>query len=81
MSAGIRAFGRLTAASSAGAEVQAVTLRDAETLISLANHSYRCLDGEGTIAGRRLQIAADHYLPPESDLLLTGAIADVAGAI
>ncbi|MBR9765388.1 MAG: galactose mutarotase, partial [Rhodobacteraceae bacterium] len=47
--------------------------------ISLAHHSYFCLDDAGDVAGQRLQIAAGHYLPVDAALIPTGEIAPVAG--
>jgi aldose 1-epimerase len=63
----------------------ALTLRleaetDAPTLMNLANHSYWNLDGTPTIAGHRLRIAADAYLPVTDRLLPTGEQRPVSGA-
>ena len=52
---------------------------DRPTLCNLAHHSYFNLSGEGTILNHRLQIAADHYLPVDDELIPTGAPAAVAG--
>lgn len=46
--------------------------------ISLAHHSYFCLDGAGDVAGQTLQIAAEHYLPVDDRLIPSGEIAPVA---
>lgn len=68
------------------AEGAALTIRltattDAPTLMNLTNHSYWNLDGSGTIAGHRLRVAADHYLPLTARLIPTGEIAPVEGTI
>ncbi|MDP4031380.1 MAG: aldose epimerase family protein [Pseudorhodobacter sp.] len=41
---------------------------DAPSLMNLANHSYWNLDGTGTIAGHRLRLAADSWLPTVAGL-------------
>ncbi|WP_010141858.1 aldose epimerase family protein [Oceanicola sp. S124] len=46
--------------------------------ISLAHHSYFCLDGAGDVAGQTLQIAAEHYLPVDDRLIPLGEISPVA---
>lgn len=46
---------------------------DAPTLMNLANHSYWNLDGTATVAGHRLRVAADSYLPA-TDGLPTGEV-------
>lgn len=52
---------------------------DAPTPCNLTHHGFFDLDGQGDIRGHRLRIAADHYLPVDSDLIPTGQIAPVAG--
>jgi aldose 1-epimerase len=51
---------------------------DAPTLMNLANHSYWNLDGAATIAGHRLRVAADSYLPAIGGLP-TGEVRPVQG--
>lgn len=48
--------------------LQLAATSDRLTLMNLANHSYWNLDGEGTIAGQSLRVAADHYLPTVRNL-------------
>ncbi|WP_158971400.1 aldose epimerase family protein [Chachezhania sediminis] len=50
---------------------------DAPTPCSLAHHGYFNLDGGPDILGHRLQAAAEHYLPVDTDLIPTGEIAPV----
>ncbi len=52
---------------------------DAPTLMTLANHSFWRLGGDGH-AGHRLTVAADHYLPVDAAKLPTGEIRAVSGA-
>lgn len=52
---------------------------DAATLWNVANHSYWNLDGSADYAGHSIQLAADHYLPTDSEFIPTGVIADVTG--
>ena len=49
------------------------------TLCNLAHHSYFNLSGEATILNHRLQIAAEHYLPVDEELIPTGSQEPVAG--
>ncbi|MEZ5913554.1 MAG: aldose epimerase family protein [Paracoccaceae bacterium] len=49
------------------------------TLCNLAHHSYWNLTGEADILGHQLAVAAEHYLPVDTDLIPTGAVAPVAG--
>ena len=51
----------------------------ADTVCNLAHHSYFCLDASGDIRDHRFSIAADSYLPVDSDLIPTGAVAPVVG--
>lgn len=59
-------------------DVQMTAETDAPTLCNLAHHSYFNL-GEETIAGHLLQVAADHYLPVDDELIPTGEVAPVDG--
>lgn len=62
--------------------VLTLTLRaetDAPTLINLANHSYWNLGGTADYHGHLLQIAAEHYLPTDETVLVTGEIRSVTG--
>jgi aldose 1-epimerase len=52
---------------------------DAPTPFNLAHHGYWNMDGTPSVAGQRLSIAADHFLPVDDDLIPTGEIAPVAG--
>lgn len=52
---------------------------DADTVMNLAHHPYWNLDGTASIAGHRLQVCADHYLPVDAKLLPSGDIAAVDG--
>lgn len=50
---------------------------DAVTLWNVANHSYWNLDGSADYAGHSIQLAADHYLPTDSEFVPTGEIVDI----
>lgn len=50
---------------------------DAPTWIGLTQHTYWNLDGTGTIAGHRLRVAADSYLPVDAAGIPLGATAPV----
>ncbi|WP_413203448.1 aldose epimerase family protein [Rhodospirillum sp. A1_3_36] len=52
---------------------------DGETLCNFAHHSYFNLSGRPSIAGHRLRIAADSYLPVDRDLIPTGERRAVEG--
>ncbi|WP_298750234.1 aldose epimerase family protein [uncultured Serinicoccus sp.] len=54
----------------------------APTPVSLTNHSYWNLDGEGAgeILDHTLQVDADTYLPVRPDQIPTGEVRDVAGS-
>ena len=54
---------------------------DAPTLFNLAHHSYWALDGRATTEGQILTVAADRYLPVDTDKLPTGSVAGVAGTV
>lgn len=51
---------------------------DRDTVCSFSHHGYFILDDSGSLAHHRLQIAAEHYLPVDDDLIPTGDIAAVA---
>lgn len=52
---------------------------DAPTLCNIAHHSYFNLDGADTILDHELQVAADRYIPVDTDLIPTGEIASLDG--
>jgi aldose 1-epimerase len=52
---------------------------DGETLCNFAHHSYFNLSGRPSIAGHRLRIIADTYLPVDDDLIPTGERRQVEG--
>jgi aldose 1-epimerase len=56
--------------------VEATT--DRPTWMNVANHSYWRLGGED-VAGHRLRVAAERYLPASRDGLVTGEVAPVEG--
>lgn len=60
-------------------DIQLEARSDAPTLCNLAHHSYFNLDGTDTILDHELQVAADHYLPVDAELIPTGEIAPVDG--
>ena len=64
-----------------GPELQLVILATANelTLCNFAQHSYFNLDGTGTIAGHRLCVPAQTYLPINKDLIPLGKPAEVTG--
>lgn len=74
----IRASFALTAPASLTMTVSAAT--DAETIVNFANHSYWNLDGSPTWAGHSLAIAAEEWLPNDTDFRPTGEIRPVAGS-
>lgn len=70
---------RLTTENELVIESEAVV--DQPTPISLTNHSYFNLAGEGsgTVEGHVVQILADEYVPTDGDLTLSGRRESVAG--
>ena len=54
---------------------------DRETVVNLCHHPYFDFSGHGNIAGHRLQIAAESYLPAGPDLVPTGEVAPVADTL
>lgn len=60
-------------------ELRVAATTDADTWINFASHAYWNLDGTPTLAGHRLRVAADRYLPTDGTALVTGEIAAVAG--
>ncbi|MGX1098581.1 aldose epimerase family protein [Amorphus sp. MBR-141] len=52
---------------------------DRPTVVSMTNHAYFNLRGDGPILDHRIEVAADAYLPGDADRLPTGEIRDVAG--
>lgn len=53
---------------------------DAPTLMNLAHHGYWNMDGKSTVAGQRLRVSADRYLPVDAALLPTGEARPVTGS-
>jgi aldose 1-epimerase len=62
-------------------DIELTATCDAPTPVSLTNHSYLNLDGEGagSVEDHRLTVHADHYTPTDDLQLPTGEIASVAG--
>lgn len=52
---------------------------DADTILSLTNHSYFNLRGQGEVGDHVLTIDAGEYTPVDENLIPTGEIAEVAG--
>ena len=64
-----------------GLKIEYFAQSDADTPVSLTNHSYFNLNGEGNgdILGHVMKLYADKITPVRSDLIPTGEFADVAG--
>ncbi len=60
-------------------ELRLEAATDAPTLMNLAHHGYWNLDGAPTVAGHRLQVEADRWLPVDGDLIPTGEVRPVDG--
>lgn len=58
-------------------EIVLTAVTDAPTICSLAHHGFFDLDGQGDVRRHALMIAADRYLPVDSDLIPTGEAAMV----
>jgi len=54
---------------------------DRDTPCSLSHHGYFVLDDSGSLARHDLRIAAEHYLPVDTQLIPTGQMATVAGTV
>lgn len=52
---------------------------DAPGFCNLAHHGYWTLDGTADLAGHRLSVAAEHYLPVDADQIPLGAPQPVVG--
>ncbi len=52
---------------------------DAPTACNLTNHAFFNLAGRGTVTDHRLRVAADRFVPVNSDLIPTGELAPVEG--
>lgn len=54
---------------------------DADTVVSLTNHTYFNLDGEGNgpVDAHRLTVSADTFTPVDAELIPTGEVRDVTG--
>ena len=52
---------------------------DAPTVVSLTNHTYFNLAGEGTVEDHRLTVAADAFLPVDADSIPLGTLEPVQG--
>lgn len=59
-------------------DIKYAATSDRSTLCNFAHHSYFNLDGYADVLDHKLQIAAEHYIPVQDDLIPTGEILDVA---
>lgn len=59
-------------------EIEISAEADRDTICSFAHHSYFNLDGQTTIAGHKLSVQADHYLPVDKTGIPLGYQAKVA---
>lgn len=70
---------RFTLVPPASLRLTVTATSDAATILNTANHSYWNMDGSPTWEGHALQIAADHYLPTDADVVPTGEVRAVSG--
>lgn len=72
---------RVTYRIDRGLEIEMQATTDAPTVVSLANHAYFNLAGQGAgdVLGQELQIEAGFYLPVDDQLIPTGEIRAVEG--
>lgn len=75
-----RFVARYALGDSADLTLDLTATTDRVTVCALAHHPYWTLDDAATVAGHRLQVAAERFLPVDSDLLPTGEIATVVGS-
>ncbi|MCB2129109.1 MAG: galactose mutarotase [Rhodobacteraceae bacterium] len=75
----MRATVRYALLEDATLDIRMAATSDRPTLCNLAHHSYFNLSGEADILGHHLRIAAEYYLPVDSDLIPTGTVAPVGG--
>jgi aldose 1-epimerase len=59
--------------------VELWAVSDAPTVVNLCHHSYFNLDGSADILDHTLEVRADHFTPPDADLIPDGRIESVAG--
>jgi len=60
-------------------ELEITAETDAPTWINLASHAFWRLGPGPDLAGHRLRVAAEHYLPTDATALVTGAVEEVTG--
>jgi aldose 1-epimerase len=68
------------AVSSDTVTIEHVAETDAPTVVSLTNHAYVNLAGEGTVDEHRLTVASDAYLPVDADSIPFGTLEPVDGS-